>query len=249
MAPPKKKSKTNKASEVKRHSIEPATDYRSAKRMRRETDAERNKEIFPILDLPDEVSFKILSYMGKEELRVCLQSFDLDKMHANLKDDTKIPKLSIYLTEGWSAFLECERYQPDKIHTSSPRRICDRLREIYENCEIETMSIKVDSKADVSSFRELIQSCKTIRCTGLLEILIEPGNDNSSDSDFPSSLWGRSRRSLFDSVFTNKLLRDLLSNKKDVLINSLCGAIKLDGLHRIFEDLLDGDFDGLSIFV
>ncbi|GMT30575.1 hypothetical protein PFISCL1PPCAC_21872, partial [Pristionchus fissidentatus] len=39
-----------------------------------------NKDFFPILELPPELSAKILSNLGEKELGVCLRSLALDKM-------------------------------------------------------------------------------------------------------------------------------------------------------------------------
>ncbi|GMT29894.1 hypothetical protein PFISCL1PPCAC_21191 [Pristionchus fissidentatus] len=58
---------------------------------------------FPILDLPSQLSYKILSYMGEGELGICRQSVALDKILAEWSKDKRIENLSIELGPGESA--------------------------------------------------------------------------------------------------------------------------------------------------
>ncbi|GMT30589.1 hypothetical protein PFISCL1PPCAC_21883, partial [Pristionchus fissidentatus] len=135
---------------------------------------------FPILDLPHDLSAKILSYLGSRELAFCLQSLALDKVHAEWNKDQTIEYMDITVNAS------------------------DFGNETY--------------------FREFIELCIGIRCTYLFYI-------QSADK------------------FTDKDLREMLSNKKDIKIGMRSDEITPAGLFAVWEDLLDGKFDGLSIRV
>ncbi|GMT30037.1 hypothetical protein PFISCL1PPCAC_21334, partial [Pristionchus fissidentatus] len=58
-------------------------------------ESKKEKDVFPILELPAELSSKILSYMGRKELKFCMQSFALDKVHAELNKSAGISSTHI----------------------------------------------------------------------------------------------------------------------------------------------------------
>ncbi|GMT30572.1 hypothetical protein PFISCL1PPCAC_21869, partial [Pristionchus fissidentatus] len=114
---------------------------------------------FPILELPAELSSKILSYMGKKELGVCLQSFSLDKVYAEWSKDKIIDSMTIKKDSNMEmAEFKCSRYYSSKIFKSYLSQICDRFNEVYEMCEIGRMTISVSPNA-----RQLIDACKRIK--------------------------------------------------------------------------------------
>ncbi|GMT30578.1 hypothetical protein PFISCL1PPCAC_21875, partial [Pristionchus fissidentatus] len=67
------------------------------------------EETFPILALPAEVSSKVLSYMGRKELTICLQSFFLDKVHADWNKNKTIKNMEIRLCYN-DAVITSDRY-------------------------------------------------------------------------------------------------------------------------------------------
>ncbi|GMT29883.1 hypothetical protein PFISCL1PPCAC_21180, partial [Pristionchus fissidentatus] len=48
---------------------------------------------------------------------------------------------------------------------------------------------------------------------------------------------------------TDEILRKLLNNKSDVFISRRCVKVTAAGLRTVWEDLLNGKFDGLRIIV
>ncbi|GMT30562.1 hypothetical protein PFISCL1PPCAC_21859, partial [Pristionchus fissidentatus] len=188
-----------------------------AKRMKKEKE-EEEKNSFPILELPAELSAKILSYMGEEELSVCLQSFALYKVHAELNKDKRI-KIMDFFMRGEKARMESVRHVR-KHEWTSFRCVSDRLRILSNICEFGDLKIWVLNGCNASNFRTIIELCKGIRCTKELTI---------GGMDLACS------RSL-----TDQSLRELMSNKKTVKIYESCERIRASGLFAVWEDLLDG---------
>ncbi|GMT31019.1 hypothetical protein PFISCL1PPCAC_22316, partial [Pristionchus fissidentatus] len=53
--------------------------------------------------------------------------------------------------------------------------------------------------------------------------------------------WANDRESsLANQIFTDKFLREFLTNKKDVSIDSLCEEVTAIGLRAVWEDLVGG---------
>ncbi|GMT31013.1 hypothetical protein PFISCL1PPCAC_22310, partial [Pristionchus fissidentatus] len=183
------------------------------------------QEPFPILDLPAELSAKILSFMEKRELSVCLQSINLDKIHVEWNKDKIIDGIQIN-QHGKNAEIVSERY--DKLNFS-PSFACirDRIEIVFSKCEIGTMIFELTKNCEES--RGLVELCKEIRCTNLLYINSFTYNCNA--------------------IVTDDSLRQLLSNKKDVDFELLCEGVTAAGLFAVWENLLDGVFEGLSIVV
>ncbi|GMT30566.1 hypothetical protein PFISCL1PPCAC_21863, partial [Pristionchus fissidentatus] len=184
---------------------------------------------FPILELPAELSYNILSYMDKEELSVCLQSLVLDKVHAEWSKDKRVEDVTIkFKTYDDKTINTSSRYAYRDI--SSPlRRICDRFREVYSKCEFDYLEIYLHKNYNVTYCRELIEQCMGIRCTDLLRISL--------------SLKSCSK------VLSDEFLRKLTLEKNEVIIPMLCEVVTAAGLLVMWEDLLDGKFDCLSIVV
>ncbi|GMT30570.1 hypothetical protein PFISCL1PPCAC_21867, partial [Pristionchus fissidentatus] len=89
--------------------------------------------------------------------------------------DKRIPEL-ILAFSGRIVNPICGRYQPsDDFYQpykviSSLRHICDRIREVYDKCEIETLYIFPESLFCQPLYRKLIVNCARIRCTKDMEI-------------------------------------------------------------------------------
>ncbi|GMT29905.1 hypothetical protein PFISCL1PPCAC_21202, partial [Pristionchus fissidentatus] len=132
----------------------------------------KKKDFFPILDLPAELSSKILSYMGRKELAVCLQSFNLDKIHADLNKDKRIEELTIRKDSKTNRVeIKCSRYFDDfssKNIQSSIRHVYYRFREIYEKCYFGKMTISISPNTDKRLHDEIVESCKRIKIDDLI---------------------------------------------------------------------------------
>ncbi|GMT30593.1 hypothetical protein PFISCL1PPCAC_21890, partial [Pristionchus fissidentatus] len=87
-------------------------------------------EVFPILQLPSELSFKILSYVGAEELRVCRYSLALDKVHFEWNKGKKIDDMTINLF-GKHSNMICARYE-NNVFCSTEDRVYARMR-VFNN--------------------------------------------------------------------------------------------------------------------
>ncbi|GMT30560.1 hypothetical protein PFISCL1PPCAC_21857, partial [Pristionchus fissidentatus] len=186
-----------------------------------------NKGLFPILELPAELSSNILSFMRRKELQVCLQSFALDNVHAEMNKEERIEFMKID-SLGANAEVGCERYGYFKPYHTTFQHICHRLRYILNKCEFGTLIINIKEGDNVANVREMVELCKGIRCKNLLKIKYD--NENSCSK-----------------FLTDKSLRELISDKKDVEIAFMCEGITAAGLVTVWKDLLDGRFDGLSI--
>ncbi|GMT30573.1 hypothetical protein PFISCL1PPCAC_21870, partial [Pristionchus fissidentatus] len=101
------------------------------------------------------------------------------------------------------------------------RHIIDRLREVYSKCEIGTLIVRIDY--DVQIYHDLIDCLVAIRCTT------------------GASITGRL------NLISNQILRELISNKNMLEIMGLKDRINASGILTIWEDLLDGKFEGLNI--
>ncbi|GMT31016.1 hypothetical protein PFISCL1PPCAC_22313, partial [Pristionchus fissidentatus] len=184
---------------------------------------------FPILDLPAELSSKILSYMGPKELSICLKSLTLDRVYADLSKDWKIPFMRIQI-DGSKAFIYSERYYGDSEYcNSSLPQICERFRLVLNNCEFGILTLCLFNACDESELSEFIDLLKGVRCTNLLYI-------HSFRHDYPR-------------VLTISSLRELMHNKKMVEIGMLCEGVTATGLFTLWKDLLDGIFERLTIIV
>ncbi|GMT30577.1 hypothetical protein PFISCL1PPCAC_21874, partial [Pristionchus fissidentatus] len=191
------------------------------------------RKFFPILELPAELSSKILSYMGRMESRFCLQSFALDKGHAEWNDN-RIGHSSITTNyeNTEKVNLSCSRYHAVRSVLFKPsfRLVCNRFKELYEKFEVGSLDIELSNNVDQLLYRDLIESCVYIQCSVLFQITIAP---------------------LYESnpIFTDELIRKFVSKKKEVCIWSLCCELTAAGLRTLWEDILYGKFDGLHILV
>ncbi|GMT29963.1 hypothetical protein PFISCL1PPCAC_21260, partial [Pristionchus fissidentatus] len=113
---------------------------------------------FPIIELPAKISSKILSYVGEKELSVCLQSFTLDKMHAEWSEDKRIEFLSIDLNHGNVSYLFSTRYG-NFTHTFPARLIIDRFREFLHNFEFKQLYITSSTEQYDPELYELLEQC------------------------------------------------------------------------------------------
>ncbi|GMT30583.1 hypothetical protein PFISCL1PPCAC_21880, partial [Pristionchus fissidentatus] len=104
--------------------------------------------------------------------------------------------------------------------------ISERIHILSNFFEIENLMIWADEGTSVANFRDIIELCKGMRCD-VLTIGV-------SDQACSQSL-------------TDESLRELISNKESVKIYDPCERITLAGLLALWEDLLCGKFDGLSI--
>ncbi|GMT30561.1 hypothetical protein PFISCL1PPCAC_21858, partial [Pristionchus fissidentatus] len=189
---------------------------------------EEEKNTFPILKLPAELSYKILSYMEKEELSVCLQSLILDKVHAEWSKDKRIEEIRMDMM-GNETRISSERYLFKRDQWSSLHCISDRIQLLFNKCELEKLDIFFHYGCSVEYCRGLIELCKKIRRTNALSIC---GNQ------------------VFSRSLTDESLRDLMSNKKRVdIIGKSCERISAAGLFAVWKDLLDEKFDDLTIIV
>ncbi|GMT30591.1 hypothetical protein PFISCL1PPCAC_21888, partial [Pristionchus fissidentatus] len=109
------------------------------------------------------------------------------------------------------------------------RKFFNRFRYVFSRCEFGKFRITPCTYRNQSLFPELIELCMNIRHMNYLHIYLPSS----------SSVEG----------LTDDSLRELLSNKKDVDIELLYIGISATGLFKVWEDLLDGRFDGLSIYV
>ncbi|GMT30590.1 hypothetical protein PFISCL1PPCAC_21887, partial [Pristionchus fissidentatus] len=166
---------------------------------------------------------------------VCLQSFALDKVHADWNKEKTICEMRIMMGRKFD-LIWCGRYQTyDDVFFNSPvYHIRDRFREIYEKCEIKTLKISVPSNVDQSWFHELIHSCSKIPCQHL-EI-----NPIGRIGYFESGS---------GNIFNEEVLRQLLTHKNYVEIGVLCNQLSFTGLQTLWEDLKNGKFMFLSITV
>ncbi|GMT30557.1 hypothetical protein PFISCL1PPCAC_21854, partial [Pristionchus fissidentatus] len=262
---------------------------------------------FPILELPAELSFKILSYMGRKELGVCLQSLPLDKVHAEWSKDNRIESMTIKKYSKMDmAELKCDRYYSSKIIKSSLSHIYDRFNEVYEKCEIGTLTVAVSPNVGNSLYRELIESCKRIKSVDDLMIsfpILDLSGELSSKIlsylgskelsvcmhslalDKVHAEWNKDEKlkkleiqvqidhnvhksvfqELIDSLIgircsaasingkfdliSNENLRELISNKNMLEIRGLGDLITAAGILTVWQDLLDGKFEGLKMYV
>ncbi|GMT30584.1 hypothetical protein PFISCL1PPCAC_21881, partial [Pristionchus fissidentatus] len=106
---------------------------------------------FPILELPAELSAKILSYMEERELPICLQSFPLDKVHAECNKNKRIENLTISAPRYESEFEE--RRFGTNVFGCSFSQLCDRMQTVFNKCEIGILHIRLKlSYFSVSSY-------------------------------------------------------------------------------------------------
>ncbi|GMT29960.1 hypothetical protein PFISCL1PPCAC_21257, partial [Pristionchus fissidentatus] len=201
----------------------------SAMRSRMRKD-KKQKDIFPILDLPGELSSKILSYMGRKELGVCLQSFPLDILYAEWNKDQIIERIEIEIEEKMPE-MASERYNIrwEDCCSSSIRHLSYRFRHVFEKCKIGDLIFNVSAKMEDPLYHELIQICMEIRCT-----------------NFIIKSWAGFS---FSTNFDDKTLRSLISHKSNVQVDILSDKITAAGIFAVWEDLLDGKFDGFSILL
>ncbi|GMT29961.1 hypothetical protein PFISCL1PPCAC_21258, partial [Pristionchus fissidentatus] len=184
------------------------------------------KESFPILDLPGEISSKILSCLGKQELAICLQSLTLDKINAEWNKKRNNENITILVLDKNVRILS-SRYYFDGF--CSPRTLSNRMLTVFTKLEIGELTIRISEMCKEYLFRVIIEHCAEIKCKDILTV----------ESCINSST----------NVLTDKLLLDLSTNKKDVNIKMFCERITAAGLFAVWEYLLDGKFDGISIIV
>ncbi|GMT29906.1 hypothetical protein PFISCL1PPCAC_21203, partial [Pristionchus fissidentatus] len=104
-----------------------------------------------------------------------------------------------------------------------------RFRDVLNISEFGTLNISWYPNFNDSDLRDLVEYCMEIRCTHLL--------------NFCSSL------PISNNLFSNESLREMMHNKSHVNINPHCEGITAAGLFAVWEDLLNGKFDALSITV
>ncbi|GMT30567.1 hypothetical protein PFISCL1PPCAC_21864, partial [Pristionchus fissidentatus] len=160
-------------------------------------------------------------------LSVCLQSLVLDKVHAEWSKDKRVEDVTIKV-RGKKWEISCWRYDFLRFH-SSFRTIFNRFKYVFNNCKFRTLHIHLIEDCKPSIIHELINYCTKLQCTDRMSI-------NSSAKLLPKFM-------------TGKCLRELMSNKKDVKLHLLCEEITAGELFAVWEDLLDGKFDGLSLTV
>ncbi|GMT33212.1 hypothetical protein PFISCL1PPCAC_24509, partial [Pristionchus fissidentatus] len=126
---------------------------------------DEKKNLFPILELPAELSSKILSYMGRKELAVCLQSLVLDKVHTEWNKDNKIDGMIINFPRSLGATFICSRYSEIFVYHNRKSfllNIAHRFREVFDKCQIRRIDIQVSGIVDQSVFDRLIEHFKDI---------------------------------------------------------------------------------------
>ncbi|GMT31018.1 hypothetical protein PFISCL1PPCAC_22315, partial [Pristionchus fissidentatus] len=155
---------------------------------------EDDDAIFPTTELPGEIAFKIISHFDNFDKLLCRQSLPLDKVIMKWGNDNKIDGVIIE-PRGNHALIRSKRYGGIS-HFCAFRCIRDRIRGVFSQCEIGTLSIGLLEACNESNFRALIEDCALIQCN-LLSI-----------------------RSILthscSKVLTNESLRELMWNKKDV---------------------------------
>ncbi|GMT29892.1 hypothetical protein PFISCL1PPCAC_21189, partial [Pristionchus fissidentatus] len=103
-----------------------------------------------------------------------------------------------------------------------------RFRDVLNFSVFENMTVYLHDKFNESDLREVVEYCMGIRCTHLLS--------------FSSHVFSH-----ITNIFSNDSLREMMHDKFIVDINLICAGITADGLFVVWEDLLNGKFDGLSL--
>ncbi|GMT31014.1 hypothetical protein PFISCL1PPCAC_22311, partial [Pristionchus fissidentatus] len=188
---------------------------------------------FPILDLPGELSAKILSYVGPKELAVCLESFSLDKIHAEWNKDYNISWINLGIGLGKNSLVMTRHYHdirqlmPCERHLNvSHRHRCDRFMHVFSKSSIKDLYCYVRDDANELLLREFMSVLTDIRCTKFLQVYT-PGSVTVG--------------------ITDELLRSIMVNRKEVALYINCEQISAAGLFDVWQDLLDGKFGSLRI--
>ncbi|GMT30556.1 hypothetical protein PFISCL1PPCAC_21853 [Pristionchus fissidentatus] len=183
------------------------------------------RNMFPILELPGEVASKIVSMLSPFNQKICLHSLAIDQSQARWSREKTIRRAKIEVRFN-NAEISSDRYVSPVL--CSFKCVIDRFRDVFDKCEVGELTIELHGARSEQLLRVLIGHCAKIRCKNLRIKSFVP---------------------CYSKVFMNESLRALMLNKKAVNINMLCESITPAGMFFLWEDLLDGKFDGVSINV
>ncbi|GMT29962.1 hypothetical protein PFISCL1PPCAC_21259, partial [Pristionchus fissidentatus] len=203
-----------------------------ARQNKEEEEKKQNYLVFPIIDLPDEISAKILLYMGKRELNVCMQSFSLHKAYVNWRKYKKIDRMFIKMIGNEITEFKCNRYRFYSSNfysfNSSLRNISDKFREIYGKCEIDTATL---------SLCNVIPATMEY-CVDLVRMCAIPSIKNL-DIDYENV--GYNVINDTHDIINDEMLRELLISKKVISINLItCTKLTAQGVFEVYKDWISG---------